>query len=896
MRHTKPDMDIEKQLLIGLITSDNFVKRILPVFEYDYLDLETVRKMARWVVEYHQVYGKAPGLHIQDIFNEKKGRLKEEEADWMERFLVELDRRAEKSGGFNDEYLFRSCVKYFGKQKLRKNSEKVLDLLEADKQDQAERVWLDSVGIPEAGDLGIDPFDRNVVKKLFGREKERASLGLGIKSLDRMVGPVKTGWLGMFMGPMKRGKCVSEGSLVLLADGSLKPIEDVVKDKDKKVLSLNEKGKLFEGEITGYYESGKKYIYLVKSKSGREIILPGNDPLLTPAGWVEVSNLVQGEYVAVPKRYSFFGRESMVGSRLKLLSYLIAEGTLGSRGMLAFTNKESGIRLDFESIVINEMKDEISPLNDLITCKVIKRKDNYHAMTNTAVWLKQVGVKRVLSKYKEIPPIIFRLIKEDLSLFLSVLFTCDGSISLDKRDGVEISYSSASKILAYQVYHLLLCFGILSVIREKKRKKFISWELSIRDKKHILRFIDEIGFLFHKRKRQQKLLPIIESKKDGRGFLDILPPFVVKRIKREVDLFVHKKGGMTRKWWRQKPLRSLEQSLRTGCGLTNFSLNNLSEIVDSAYLKQLVASDVIWDKVVSVKPVSRRKTYDLTVRGAHNFIANDVIVHNTSMLLHMAVRAVTKGYNTVFLSLETEEVDNAMKIWSSVGSLASQNSELDFPYFGEDEKVMHETVSRPLLNMGNVLKAVKTFSRVMGGPKLRVKTFPMGTAGVDEFKKYLDLLEALLYFSPHVIIVDYLGNMKAPKGFSGRDVYNENSMALKALGQERDAIMFSAHQGSRATLEKVNMSPSDMPEDIRIFANVDALYGLLQTDKEKDEGIMRVNVLGHRHRKFTRMKQAKVLQQFGAGQFVLDDRIIDMPASKDLKKGEGLKDVEGEKQ
>ena len=473
MRHTKPDMDIEKQLLIGLITSDNFVKRILPVFEYDYLDLETVRKMARWVVEYHQVYGKAPGLHIQDIFNEKKGRLKEEEADWMERFLVELDRRAEKSGGFNDEYLFRSCVKYFGKQKLRKNSEKVLDLLEADKQDQAERVWLDSVGIPEAGDLGIDPFDRNVVKKLFGREKERASLGLGIKSLDRMVGPVKTGWLGMFMGPMKRGK--------------------------------------------------------------------------------------------------------------------------------------------------------------------------------------------------------------------------------------------------------------------------------------------------------------------------------------------------------------------------------------------------------------------------------------TKMLLHMAVRSVTKGYNTVFFSLETEEADNAKMIWSSVGSLASQNSELDFPYFGEDDKVMHETVSRPLLNMGNVLKAVKTFSRVMGGPKLRVKTFPMGTAGVDEFKKYLDLLEALLYFSPHVIIVDYLGNMKAPKGFSGRDVYNENSMALKALGQERDAIMFSAHQGSRATLEKVNMSPSDMPEDIRIFANVDALYGLLQTDKEKDEGIMRVNVLGHRHRKFTRMKQAKVLQQFGAGQFVLDDRIIDMPASKDLKKGEGLKDVEGEK-
>jgi len=463
-------MDAERQLLIGLITSDTFIKKILPVYEHDYLDSLSVKTMAGWAFEYYKAYGKAPGLHIQDIFNEKKKRLKEEEATWFRNFLVELDARAEKSGGFNEDYLFRNCVKYFGRQKLRKNAEKVLDLLEDDKQDQAERVWLDSMKIPEAGDLGIDPFDTNTVKKLFGKEKKRVSLDLGIKSLDRMVGPVKSGWLGMFMGPMKRGK--------------------------------------------------------------------------------------------------------------------------------------------------------------------------------------------------------------------------------------------------------------------------------------------------------------------------------------------------------------------------------------------------------------------------------------TKALLHMAVRAVTKGYNTVFFSLETEEVDNAMNIWMSVGSLASQGLELDFPYFGDEGKVLHETVIRPSLNMGNVLKSVRTFSRAMGGPKLRVKAYPMGTAGVDDFKKYLDLLDALLCFSPHVILVDYLGNMKEPKGVHGRDVYNVNSMDLKALGQERDAVMWSAHQGSRATLEKINMSPSDMPEDIRIFANVDALYGLLQTDKEMDEGIMRVNVLGHRHRKFTRMKQAQVLQQFGAGQFVLDDRIIDMPMPKDFKKGEGLKDAD----
>jgi DNA polymerase III alpha subunit len=40
-------------------------------------------------------------------------------------------------------------------------------------------------------------------------------------------------------------------------------------------------------------------------------------------------------------------------------------------------------------------------------------------------------------------------------------------------------------------------------------------------------------------------------------------------------------------------------------------------------------SDVDWDQVVSVEPVGMRQTYDLTVEGDHNFVANDLIVHNS---------------------------------------------------------------------------------------------------------------------------------------------------------------------------------------------------------------------------------------------------------------------------
>ena len=45
--------------------------------------------------------------------------------------------------------------------------------------------------------------------------------------------------------------------------------------------------------------------------------------------------------------------------------------------------------------------------------------------------------------------------------------------------------------------------------------------------------------------------------------------------------------------------------------------------------KRLAVSDVYWDRVVSVEPVGMRETYDLTVETDHNFVANDLIVHNS---------------------------------------------------------------------------------------------------------------------------------------------------------------------------------------------------------------------------------------------------------------------------
>jgi replicative DNA helicase len=68
-------------------------------------------------------------------------------------------------------------------------------------------------------------------------------------------------------------------------------------------------------------------------------------------------------------------------------------------------------------------------------------------------------------------------------------------------------------------------------------------------------------------------------------------------------------------------------------GETNLSRERAARVADavgSPALLSLATSDVYWDPIASITPAGRGDVYDLTVAGApHNFVAADVIVHNS---------------------------------------------------------------------------------------------------------------------------------------------------------------------------------------------------------------------------------------------------------------------------
>ena len=62
--------------------------------------------------------------------------------------------------------------------------------------------------------------------------------------------------------------------------------------------------------------------------------------------------------------------------------------------------------------------------------------------------------------------------------------------------------------------------------------------------------------------------------------------------------------------------------------------------------------DLFWDPVVSIADTGPQHVYDLTVEATHNFIANDVVVHNTSLAANMAGQITLGDYRVLTVDLD----------------------------------------------------------------------------------------------------------------------------------------------------------------------------------------------------------------------------------------------------
>ena len=58
-------------------------------------------------------------------------------------------------------------------------------------------------------------------------------------------------------------------------------------------------------------------------------------------------------------------------------------------------------------------------------------------------------------------------------------------------------------------------------------------------------------------------------------------------------------------------------------------MTKIVEFMPALKLENLAQSNIFWDEIISITPLRVEEVFDATVPGTNNFIANDIVVHNS---------------------------------------------------------------------------------------------------------------------------------------------------------------------------------------------------------------------------------------------------------------------------
>lgn len=190
-------------------------------------------------------------------------------------------------------------------------------------------------------------------------------------------------------------------------------------------------------------------------------------------------------------------------------------------------------------------------------------------------------------------------------------------------------------------------------------------------------------------------------------------------------------------------------------------------------------------------------------------------------------------------------------------------------------------IERNFFGVDEVRRVVSKLTKIYGN-NVRLECRPAKSINVKDIRRILDNLEYIEGFIPDIVVVDY-DDLLAPEdsNLSGIDRTNETYQALKSLASERHCLVCTGSQALIKSGGKKGMKQENIYGDSRKLGNVDAMYGLNQTEEEKKRGVMRIGILALRDGEFIETRHCYVLQQLNLGQPILDSELSNR--EKDFK-------------
>ena len=284
-------------------------------------------------------------------------------------------------------------------------------------------------------------------------------------------------------------------------------------------------------------------------------------------------------------------------------------------------------------------------------------RDRAAKQPSTMRFLEATGVRFARADTKSIPECIFRLPRAQLALFLKVLFSCDGSVYVSQGQRPGVSYSTISRRLAQDVQHLLLRFGLVAKLRTKPMRinsaPYRAYELQILSLPQVRLFLSEIG-IWGREHAKARIAAMPGPRIPSTHFDTVPTGAAFWQHLREVSAFasfkrLSAKSGVT------------IHTRREERPLTRSTVAALAAAYPSGYLQALANGEVYWDEIRSVRRAGRERVYDLTVAGPSNFVANDLIIHNSTLTLQVSARLAEGDRSVLYVSGEESARQTRMR-------------------------------------------------------------------------------------------------------------------------------------------------------------------------------------------------------------------------------------------
>jgi replicative DNA helicase len=438
------------------------------------------------------------------------------------------------------------------------------------------------------------------------------------------------------LSDLRESGCLTGETLVYLPDtGTYKPIEQLVGQAGFQVLALNtESWKLEPRQVSRAFATGCKPVYRMTSRLGRTIRATSNHKFLTVRGWQRLDELSLGIRIALPRHLSGPAEATMSDDELALLGHLIGDGCTLPSHAIQFTTYELELAETVASLATAVFAGTISPrISKERTWYQVYLPPSFQLTHNVhnpiVIWLSKMGIFGLRSYEKRVPDVVFAQPAVGIARFLRHLWSTDGCINLSqgKKQYSNIYYASSSLELAGQVQSLLLRLDVNAKLSMHPQvgKGRDQYHVSVTGKHDVEQFITQIGALSQYKMAHQIAIVDYHASRLANTNRDVLP----REMWRMYAVPAMQAASIT-----TRQMQAALGNAYCGTGLYKQNLSRerasrLAQVVNSQQLAKLAQSDVYWDEIISIEPEGEAEVYDLTVDELHNFVAEDIIVHNS---------------------------------------------------------------------------------------------------------------------------------------------------------------------------------------------------------------------------------------------------------------------------